>query len=218
MLDAAHELRTPLAALQLQIENLSQSRSLDDLDVRVDELKSGIQRSSHLVGQLLHMARYGAEKQTIRSQLELDKLVKCCIGDFIQFAEKHRIDLGMIRADSASIRANADDLRILFNNLLDNAIRYTPEGGCIDVSIVVSAQEVTVEIADDGPGIPESLLPRVFDRFFRVAGQDTEGSGIGLAIVSAIAKQESAEVALRNRQDRRGLIAVVTFELLGATV
>lgn len=213
MLDAAHELRTPLAALQLQIENLSQSRSQDDLEARIAELKSGIQRASHLVGQLLHMARYGAEKQTIRADLDLGKLVKSCIADFISIAEKRRIDLGMIHDEPAVIRANAGDLRILFNNLLDNAIRYTPEGGRIDVSVAVANQKASVEILDNGPGIPEPLLPRVFDRFFRVGGHEIEGSGIGLAIVNAIASQESAEIRLSNRQDRSGLLATVSFSL-----
>lgn len=213
MLDAAHELRTPLAALQLQIENLPQSRSQDDLEARIAELKSGIQRASHLVGQLLHMARYGAEKQTIRTDLDLGKLVKSCIADFIPIAEKHRIDLGMIHDEPALIRANAGDLRILFNNLLDNAIRYTPEGGRIDVSVAVANQRASVEILDNGPGIPEALLPRVFDRFFRVGGHEIEGSGIGLAIVNAIASQESAEIRLSNRRDRSGLLAAVSFNL-----
>ena len=213
MLDAAHELRTPLAALQLQIENLAQSQSQQDLDDRIDELKSGIQRASHLVAQLLHMARYGAEKQTIRSSVDLGQLVKSCIGDFIPVSEKHKIDLGMTQDKSALIWAHAGDLRILFNNLLDNAIRYTPEGGRIDVSIVVDGQKAIVEIMDNGPGIPEALLSRVFDRFFRVGGHETEGSGIGLAIVGAIAKQESAEIGLRNRSDRTGLVAAVSFSL-----
>jgi two-component system OmpR family sensor kinase len=213
VLDAAHELRTPLTALQLQIENLTQSQSQDDFEVRVDELKSGIQRASHLVVQLLHMARYGAEKQTIREKMDLGSLVKSCIGDFIPLAENQSIDLGMIHDESAFIWANAGDLRILFNNLLDNAIRYTPKGGRIDVSVVVSGEKATVEIVDNGPGIPDTLLPRVFDRFFRVGGHDTEGSGIGLAIVKAIANLESAKISLINREDRSGLIAKVSFKL-----
>ncbi len=213
MLDAAHELRTPFAALQLQIENLSHGRSQEDVDARIAELKSGIQRASHLVAQLLHMARYGAEKKTVRSDVDLRQLVKSCIGDFIPIAEKHRIDLGMTHDEHALIRANAGDLRILFNNLLDNAIRYTPVGGRIDVSVAVAGHVASVEILDNGPGIPEALLPRVFDRFFRIGGSETEGSGIGLAIVSAIASQESAEVRLSNRQDRNGLRATVSFTL-----
>jgi two-component system OmpR family sensor kinase len=218
ILDAAHELRTPLAALQLQIENLSQHLSQNELEIRIGELKSGIRRSSHLVGQLLHMARYGAEKQTIRTELDIGQLVKTCIGDFIPIAEKHNIDLGMTRDDSAFVWANANDLRILFNNLLDNAIRYTPNGGCIDVSVQVTGKKVIVQIMDSGPGIPESMLTRVFDRFFRVGGHEIDGSGIGLAIVNAIATQESAEIKLNNRQDRGGLIATVYFNLIDSSI
>ena len=214
LLDAAHELRTPLTALQFQIENLSQSQSQDDLEERIAELKSGIQRASHLVGQLLRMARYEAEKITIRTDVDLAELVKNCISDFIPIAEKRSIDLGMTHYESAHIWANSDDLRILFHNLLDNAIRYTPERGQIDVSVNVSMQRAVVNIVDNGPGIQESLLPRVFDRFFRAGDHETEGSGIGLAIVNAIANRESADVTLDNRQDRSGLIAAVSFNLL----
>jgi signal transduction histidine kinase len=119
----------------------------------------------------------------------------------------------MIHDDTALILANVDDLRILLNNLLDNAIRYTPEGGQVDVSVVVSGQKAVVQIADSGPGIPDTLLQRVFDRFFRIAGHETEGSGIGLAIVNAIAIRESAEIELSNRADRKGLIARASFNL-----
>ena len=213
LLDAAHELRTPLTALQFQIENLSQSQSQHDLEERIAELKSGIQRASHLVGQLLKMARYESEKITIRANIDLAELVKNCISDFIPIAEKRSIDLGMTHYESVSIWANADDLRILFHNLLDNAIRYTPERGQIDVSVNVARQRAVVKIVDDGPGIPEYLLPRVFDRFFRAGDHETEGSGIGLSIVKAIASRESAEVKLVNRQDRTGLVAEASFNL-----
>ncbi len=214
LLDAAHELRTPLTALQFQIENLTQSHSQDDLETRIAELKSGIQRAAHLVAQLLKMARYEAEKITVRTGIDLGEIVKRCIGDVIPIAEKRGIDLGMVHCESAYVRANADDLRILFHNLLDNAIRYTPERGQIDVSMALAGQTVVVTIADNGPGIPDALLPRVFDRFFRVEGTATEGSGIGLAIVQAIAHRESAQIKLVNRQDTSGLLAIVSFPML----
>lgn len=214
LLDAAHELRTPLTALQFQIENLSQSQSQHDLEDRIAELKSGIQRASHLVAQLLKMARYEAEKITIRARVDLGEIVKNCIADFIPIAEKRGIDLGMINFESAYVWANSEDLRILLHNLLDNAIRYAPEQGQVDVGMVLSGQKIVIKITDNGPGIPEVLLSRVFDRFFRVGGNETEGSGIGLSIVNAIANRESAEVKLVNRQDRTGLIAIISFNLL----
>jgi signal transduction histidine kinase len=213
VLDAAHELRTPLTALQLQIENLSQSRSQDDLDMRISELSSGMHRAIHLVEQLLKMARYETEHQSMRSRIDLGMIVKTCIGDFIEIADQRKIDLGMIHDEPAFVRANADDLRVLFDNLLDNAIRYTQMGGQIDVSVVVSGQKAIVRIVDAGPGIPEQLLQRVFDRFYRIREHETEGSGIGLAIVSAIANRQSAEIRLRNRFDRSGLVAEVVFDL-----
>ena len=213
VLDAAHELRTPLAALQLQIDNLSQSLSAEDMNVRIAELRFGMQRASRIVAQLLKMARYEGESESIGSRLDLGELVKHCISALIPIAEKSGIDLGMVRDDKASILANADDLRVVFGNLLDNAVRYTQEGGKVDVAVEVSQNRVSVSITDNGCGIPEELLPRVFDRFFRAGNHKAEGSGIGLAIVNAIARRENAQVRLANRQDAKGLIATVSFNL-----
>jgi len=214
--DAAHELRTPLAALQLQIENLSPDHLRDDLDNRIEEIKRGSKRASHIVGQLLRISRYEAQNRpVVHSRIQLNDLVKSCIADFVPLAHHRGIDLGMIRDDAASIRGNQEDLRILIGNLIDNAIRYTPENGKVDISVCVSGHDVAVEILDTGPGIPADLLPRVFERFFRVAGQETEGSGIGLAIVKAIAQRESATVMLANRQDGHGLHVRIAFEPAG---
>ncbi len=214
VMDAAHELRTPLTALQLQIDNLAQSRSPEDMEVRIAELRFGMQRASHIVAQLLRMARYEASEHTsARARVDLGSVMKHCISSIIPVADKSGIDLGMVCDEEAEILANDDDLRILFGNLLDNAVRYTQSGGRIDVAIEVKGQMVSVSIVDNGPGIPEEMLPRVFDRFFRVQGHQVEGSGIGLALVQAIAKRESAELSLKNREDGRGLQATVTFKL-----
>jgi two-component system, OmpR family, sensor kinase len=217
--DAAHELRTPLAALQLQIENLSQSHTRDDLDSRIDEMRRGSQRASHLVGQLLKISRYEAQqKPVVRRPVNLNEFVKDSLADFIPLADHRRIDLGLTHDDAAVVMGNPEDLRILLGNLIDNAIRYTPEGGKIDVSISVAGREVVVEVLDNGPGVPDELLPRLFDRFFRAAGQETDGSGIGLAIVQAIARRESVKVVLINRPDGHGLSASLVFALAGGLV
>ncbi len=217
--DAAHELRTPLAALQLQIENLAQHPSREELDIRIDEMRRGSQRASHLVGQLLKIARYDAQsKPVVRSEVKLDGLVKTCIADFIPLADHRGIDLGLTHDDAAIVMGNAEDLRILIGNLIDNAIRYTPEGGKVDVAVRVSGAKVVVEIADTGPGIPPSLQARVFDRFFRAGGQETEGSGIGLAIVKAIAQRQSAAVILENREGGPGLCARACFDLASSAI
>ncbi len=216
MSDAAHQLRSPLAALQLQIDNVSQNRFGDDFEMLVADLQSGVKRASRLISQLLKMARYEAERNTVRAKVELGEIVKACISNFIPIAEMRGIDLGMTHDETAFIWANADDLGILFDNLLDNAIRYTPRNGRVDVSVVVSGELAIVEIVDSGPGIPDHLLHRVFDRFFRAGGLETEGSGIGLAIVSAIAKQESVQVTMINRQDRKGLISAVRTKIFAS--
>ena len=210
--DAAHELRTPLAALRLQIENLAQNHSRDDLDNRIDEMRRGSLRASHLVGQLLKIARYEAQaKPSVRRELDLDTVVKTCIADLVPLAAHRGIDLGMVHDDAVTIMGDPEELRILIGNLIDNAVRYTPQGGKVDVSVCATARSIVVEIVDTGPGIPPSLLPRVFDRFFRAAAQEGEGSGIGLAIVKAIAERESARVILANRHDGPGLSARVVF-------
>ncbi len=214
MFDAAHQLRSPLAALQLQIDNVSRNRSGEDFEMLVADMQSGVQRASRLINQMLKMARYEAAKDTVRARVELSVIVKSCISNFIPIAEKRGIDLGMAQDTTVFVWANADDLGILFDNLLDNAIRYTPMKGRVDVSVAVTMDQAVVEIMDSGPGIPDHLLHRVFDRFFRVGGQETEGSGIGLAIVSAISKQENAQVTLTNRRDGKGLISAVRIKLL----
>ena len=210
--DAAHELRTPLAALQLQIDNLPHSPSLDELIIRTEEMRRGVLRAAHLVAQLLKIARYEAQNtSSIQLPMDLNASLKTVIADLIPLADKRHIDLGLIQDDSAIIMGNMEDIRILISNLLDNAIRYTPTGGRVDIRIINAGEPVRIEILDTGPGIPSTLLPRVFDRFFRAAGQETDGSGIGLAIVQAIAERSSAKVTLENRADSNGLIATVSF-------
>ncbi len=210
--DAAHELRTPLAALRLQIDNLPHSPSPAELGIRIGDMRRGVQRASHLVAQLLKIARYEAQtKATALAMIDLNASVKDIIADLIPLADHRRIDLGLIQNDPTTILANAEDIRILICNLLDNAIRYTPSGGQVDIRIAHDGENALVEISDSGPGIPDGLLPRVFDRFFRAAGQHTDGSGIGLSIVQAIAERASAKVTLANRPERPGLIASVVF-------
>lgn len=210
--DAAHELRSPLMALRLQIDSLTSSNlSQADFASRIASLQSGIERATHLVNQLLKMARYESRATSNRSTIDLGLLLKSCIANFIPLAERRNIDLGLLHDAPAEVVSNADDLCVLFNNLLDNAIRYTPEGGKVDVGLAEADGTAIVTIQDTGPGIPESELPKIFDRFFRLARHETEGSGIGLAIAKSIAHRESARLNLSNRTDGCGLIATIQF-------
>lgn len=211
--NAAHELRTPLTALQLQAENLRDAK--EDSEARIGELQKGIRRASVLVDQLLKLARYEAAQENPPPQqsVELSALLKSCIADLIPLAEKRQIDLGIVRSDAGSIAGNENDLRILFGNLLNNSIRYTPEGGTVDVAVTASPSDIMVEISDTGPGVPDVLLPRVYERFFRVADSHAEGSGLGLSIAKAIADRHGLQLTLVNRTDRSGLIARITGRL-----
>ena len=209
--DAAHALRTPLAALQLQIDSLPHSPNGSEWQTRVHEMRQGVQRSSRLVAQLLRISRYEAQPQAVAAKpVSLNELMKGLLADFIPLAGQKHIDLGLVQDDAVTLLSHEDDLQVLFGNLLDNAIRYTPDGGRVDVRIARVGACAEVGICDTGTGVPDHLLGRVFDRFFRVAGQEIDGNGIGLAIVSSIAARESAQVMLQNRE-QGGLAVTVRF-------
>lgn len=208
--NAAHELRTPLTALKLQLENLRHCKGEAVRKERIDELEQGIRRASTLVAQLLKLARYeAAPPASDRQRLDLYELLKSCIADQIPLAQQMGVDIGMIWIDHASLLGNEAELRILFGNLLSNAISYTPSGGTVDVSIKADGGDSAVEIVDSGPGIPEEVMPRVFERFFRAADPAIEGSGLGLAIARTIAERHGLILTLANRSDRSGLIACI---------
>ncbi|HKJ82734.1 MAG TPA: ATP-binding protein [Mariprofundaceae bacterium] len=209
--DAAHELRTPLTALQLQLQNLVSHQQREDTDACIDEMRRGLRRASRLVEQLLKMARSESMQTNRREAVNLESVAKSTIADLLPLAEEKGIDLGMVRNEPVTIMAHSDDIRTLIENLIDNAIRYTPSCGRVDIDVMRDTDSASVTVTDTGPGIPDELLPRVFDRFFRVAGQDIEGSGIGLAIVKAIADHEGADVIISNRIDEEGLSARVVF-------
>lgn len=209
--DAAHELRTPLTALKLQVENLRQrlgSAAPEDMS----RLEAGIERMQRLVEQLLRLARQeAAPLQDAAQRVDLNQVLKESLHDLVPLAEARGIDLGLTTAEPALVRADARDLRSVFDNLLDNALRYTPAGGRVDVSLRQSDGALLVEFLDTGPGIPPELLQRVFDRFYRVLGSGAQGSGLGLAIAKNAAGRGGMHIELFNRGDRSGLLARVRF-------
>lgn len=209
--DAAHELRTPLTALKLQADNLQGDIAPGNQE-RFQSLRRGIERTSALVAQLLQLARADAQiPSTAPVELEVTGVVSSVVSELLPIATQKRIDIGADELMSAHIRATEPDLRAVVKNLVGNALRYTPEGGAVDLRVHAGEGVVRIEVTDTGPGIQETLLPRVFDRFFRV-NQSVEGSGLGLAIVKAIVTRHGGAVTLRNRDDgRSGLHAEVTF-------
>ena len=208
--DAAHELRTPLTALRLQIDLLQSDRAgRAELDAALPELARGAGRASALVDQLLRMARYESGDRSVESRdVDVAALVVGCMADFVTLAESKEVDFGLVCSEPATLRGVERDFHLLVSNLMENAVRYTPAGGVVDVGVRIDAGAVVVEVADTGCGIPEDLLPRVFDRFFRAPGLVAEGTGLGLAICRAIARRHDLSLSLRNRAGG-GLVATV---------
>ncbi|TAU79599.1 histidine kinase (plasmid) [Rhizobium leguminosarum] len=207
--DAAHELRTPLAALQIQIDNLRHEDRDGRYSQRLAELEAGIGRATGLVSKLLRLARYDAgEPAPAPRPIDLVRLAVDTVARLTPLAESRAIDLGITRQDKAIAIGALADFEITLGNLVENAVRYTPPGGTVDVAVVVTGQEARIEIRDTGPGIAEKEMPRVFERFFRARPQDSEGSGLGLAIAKAAADRQGARLALAMREDGPpGLIA-----------
>ncbi len=196
--DAAHELRTPLTALRLQAQIAERTADATERAEALARLDAGITRAGHLIEQLLALARLEPESQGKRSQaIALDELARQVVADHSSQAEAKGIDLGLLRAEPATIDGNPTTVRTLLDNLVDNAIRYTPPaGGRVDVSVETHAREVRLIVADNGPGIPRAERDKVFERFYRLAGADTPGSGLGLSIVQRAAEQHDARVSL----------------------
>ena len=209
--DAAHELRTPLTALQLQADNL-QPHIAPGNQERFCELRGGITRSGNLIAQLLRLARADAALQAdTLTRVDVSAVVVDAVAEVLPIAMKRGIDIGADEMASAFVRAVEADVGIAVHNLVSNAIRYTPDGGKVDLSVQIRDGMVWIDVTDTGPGIAEELLPRVFDRFFR-ANTQIEGSGLGLSIVEAIASKCGGAVNLRNRRDgQSGIVASIGF-------
>ena len=179
--DAAHELRTPLAALKLQMQAAVRDGSLAGSGDTLARLEGRLNRIIHLAQQLLTMAREDAERETAMAPVSLRRLCEVCVGDFSMLAETKAIDLGLELehatgpADPYTVIGDSHALAVLLNNLLDNAIRHTPRGGRVDVTLRREEGSVALAVLDDGPGIPEDEIGRVCDRFYRGAGAQGQG-------------------------------------------
>jgi len=210
--DAAHELRTPLAALKLQLDLARRNGAASGSQAALDDLEAGVARASHVVEQLLTLARVEPEAMArARTQCDLAALARDAVVARAGLAAAKSIDLGLVRADAAVVDGEAATLAILLSNLLDNALRYTPRGGRIDVAVERADDAATLEVADSGPGIPADERARVFDRFVRGRDVHEPGSGLGLSIVKRIADAHHATVSLDTPAEGSGLVVRVRF-------
>ena len=194
--DAAHELNTPLAAIKLQAQ-LARRAHEAERQTALDDLDAGIERAIHLTAQLLQFARLEPDQRaSTHEALRLDALVRQSVVAFSAAADARDTDLGLVQADAAPLVGDRVALRALLDNLLDNALRYTPPGARIDVSLRREADGVLLEIADNGPGIPAQDRSRAVERFVRLNPTDITGSGLGLAIARATAALHGGSLQL----------------------
>lgn len=197
--DAAHQMRTPLAGLKMQAQLAMRESDPRQLRYALENISSSVDRASHLVNQLLAMARAEASEhsQQALAPVDLDQLLHETVETWVAQALERRIDLGYEAAGPAYILGNIFLLREMINNLLDNALRYTPDEGRVTARVVPQGDFVLLEIEDSGIGIADDEAHKVFDRFYRVEGTGVEGSGLGLAIVREIAELHRAAASLR---------------------
>jgi len=211
--DAAHELRTPLAALKLQALSLERADSDEARKVAVGRVTAGVERATRLVEQLLVLARQeaGASEGAKPAPVDLADLARRTVGEMVGVAQAKGVDLGVEHVEEAQVLGQGGALAILMRNLVDNAVKYTPAGGTVDVAVRHEDGMAILTVEDSGPGIAAEERERVFDRFYRIAGSEAAGSGLGLAIIRAIAERHGAKLGLDASERLGGLLVSVTF-------
>jgi len=215
--DAAHELRTPVTALRLQLQLLQRTHDEASRRQAVDELQQGVDRAQHLIEKLLQVARCEPDGERLRKErIDLGELARSVVGAMSTKAEHRGIDLGAGRGLDVVVEGDVEQLTVLLNNLVENALRYVPPDGRVDVEGLMTQEGPVLRVVDDGPGIPEAERDLVFGRFYRakdavLQARDTGGSGLGLSIVRAIAERHGATVGLQGAASGRGLEVRVVF-------
>ncbi|MBS1210348.1 MAG: histidine kinase [Proteobacteria bacterium] len=211
--DAAHELRTPLAAIRAQAQVALASHDQTEQRHALQQVLRGSDLAAHLIEQLLTLARLDASALPTHEALELRALLREIIADAASAAVRKDIDVALEDGDKVISSVQPGLIRILLRNLLDNAIRYSPAGSEICVTLQTHADQAIIEVVDSGPGIPAGELARVFDRFYRIVGTNETGSGLGLSIARRIAQIHGGDIQLEPRPDRSGLCVRVSLPL-----
>lgn len=218
--DAAHELRTPLSALQAQAQVALRAGTLEGKDAALVKLLAVAERSTRLSDQLLDLARMDAGVHAPqKSAADLSELIMHVSQEFDMQAQQQRRSI-ILALTPCPIECDVDEIGILLRNLLDNALRYTPEGGRVKISCGYREEggqrRVCLEVADDGPGVPEAEQQAIFRRFHRIAGNGGRGSGIGLSLVAGIAQLHEAAIETGSGLDGRGFSVRILFPLPAA--
>jgi len=211
--DAAHELRTPITALSLQVANLGAGELAPQSRARLEALNLGVRRIAHLLEQLLALAHYDTGTTARTSTSSLDAIARESVADLLPLAAARGIDLGFARIEAVVVRAEATALAVLLRNLVGNAVRYTPAGGRIDIDVHREGAGAVVRVSDSGPGIAPGDLDLVFEPFYRGASATEEGSGLGLSIVRRIVDGFGGTITLENKSGPAGCGLVATVRV-----
>jgi two-component system OmpR family sensor kinase len=215
--DAAHELLTPLTAVQVHLQMLERAHTEKRRHAARENLRHGLNRCIRLARQLLTLARQSPETPHPPFQaVDLAAVASDVVSEAQAAARARETDVGVAAGSPARACGDADSLRLLVRNLIDNAIKYTPPGGRVDLVTGTEQGIAWLTVSDSGPGIPEGDRERVFDRFFRRSGSDVDGSGLGLAIVREIAHRHGATVKLTSPGKLGGLDAEIRMEATSA--
>jgi two-component system OmpR family sensor kinase len=193
---------------------LSRAANEAERNDAMERLSAGMQRAIRLVEQMLSLARQEPRIEPTRAPVPLADIARDVVAELVPLADAKQIDLGISNSQPAVVMGDPDALRTLTRNLVDNAVRYTPVGGRVDVSVENGGEsgEALLKVVDNGPGIPAEERSRVLDRFYRRAGTSPPGSGLGMAIVKAIADTHGATLELDSGPDGTGLAVSVRFK------
>lgn len=212
--DAAHELRSPLTALSLQAEQLASVEMSTSARQRLLRLQQGIMRARHLLEQLLSLARVQLNGASSLTPVSIQQVFRRVIEDMLPLAEARSIDLGVCRPQDIRLMLHETDLFTLVKNLVENAIRYTPVGGVVDIQLRVVGRYAILAVEDNGPGIAADQRQRVLDAFYRIEGAGSCGAGLGLSIVNAILVRMGGRLVLADATHyASGLKAMVILPL-----
>ena len=212
--DAAHELRSPLTALSLQAESLDSVNLSEPNQSKIQRLKEGLLRARNLLEQLLTLARTQGHLQNVSTSVSVGEIFRRVLEDLMPLALRKQLNIGVVSEEDVTLFGNETEISTLIKNIVDNAIRYTPEGGQIDLSVGVNNEKVNIIVHDSGAGIPPEEIDRVFDPFFRVAGNQEIGSGLGLSIVKNIIEKMNGHIYLENKgilPDTSGLKVTISI-------
>lgn len=207
---AAHELRTPLAAIKVQAQVALRTAEGEEKQQMLEDLVSGVNRASHLVSQLLWLARTQAQQQK-PGRVFLDAVLNTVINEFSGEVAKRHQTMEVNIAANTEITGSQELLNILFRNLIDNAVKYTPDSGTISIGLHQGQKDIVFTICNDGPGIPAHERQNIFKHFYRIAGSSEIGCGLGLALADRICEMHNAQIILKDLKTPNQTCFKVTF-------